>query len=216
MLLHRYFGSHAFETLKEAKLKTARISSFNDPFEFLYVGHFEPMTAERARKYIRAQRKSPATLLLLGLTNRISVNPLSEKTIKKRLDANEPTMVARLVEKWPEIAEKSKMSFERQREILDTELRAVCLSDESKVEPLDDILLWSHYANKHKGIRIGFEFPEGIKEPFEIFPMVYQKNRVKVNLSFWENVELVGKELEECAVQRERVKHGDMNTNSGC
>ncbi|MFZ1073872.1 MAG: hypothetical protein WAO21_10615 [Verrucomicrobiia bacterium] len=24
MLLHRYFGSHAFETLKEAKLKTSR------------------------------------------------------------------------------------------------------------------------------------------------------------------------------------------------
>jgi hypothetical protein len=108
-------------------------------------------------------------------------------------------MVARLVAKWPEIAEKSKMSFERQREILDTELRAACFSDHSRVALLDEILLWSHYANKHKGIRIGFEFPEGIKEPFEIFPMVYQKDRVKVNLSFWEDIEIVNRALEECA-----------------
>jgi len=37
MILHHYFASHAFEALIEARLKTAKISDFNDPFEFL--GH---------------------------------------------------------------------------------------------------------------------------------------------------------------------------------
>jgi len=49
MLLHRYFNTHAFETLKDAKLKTSRISTFNDSFEFLYVsvGEIKPEEAER-------------------------------------------------------------------------------------------------------------------------------------------------------------------------
>jgi hypothetical protein len=58
MLLHRYFGLHAFETLKEARLKTSRISSFNDPFEFLYVAAGE-MTAAKARKIIEYKINNP-------------------------------------------------------------------------------------------------------------------------------------------------------------
>jgi hypothetical protein len=53
MLLHRYFGSHAFETLKEAKLKTSRISGFNDPFEFL-INTTGKMTPEQAQKRIHS------------------------------------------------------------------------------------------------------------------------------------------------------------------
>jgi hypothetical protein len=48
---------------------------------------------------------------------------------------------------------------------------------------LDEIMIWSHYANKHQGIRIGFEFPEGIKFPFKIIPIDYRKQRVALNLS---------------------------------
>jgi hypothetical protein len=36
MLLFRYFGSHALETLQDNLLKAATISSLNDPFELLY------------------------------------------------------------------------------------------------------------------------------------------------------------------------------------
>jgi len=199
MTLHRYFGSHAFETLKEAKLKTSRISSFNDPFEFLYVSHFERMTPELARQCIRSQRNNPAFLLNLVALNQQLSNPLTEKEINRRLDDDEPSAVARLVEKWPEIAKESELTIVRQRQIIDRELRAVCFSDPSRVKPLDEILLWSHYARKHEGIRIGFEFPEGIKEPFEIMEMAYQKDRIVVNLSFWADIELVRKGLEKSA-----------------
>ena len=199
MLLHRYLNSHAFETLKDAKLKTSRIGSFNDPFEFLYVSHFERMTPELARRYIRSQRNNPAFLLYLGLEKQQSPNPLSDAEIEKHLDKNEPSMTARLVAKWPDIAKESELTIERRRQIIDRELRAVCFSDPSRVKPLDEILLWSHYAKKHKGIRIGFEFPEGIKGPFEIMEMKYRKDRVVVNLAFWADIETVQKGLEESA-----------------
>jgi hypothetical protein len=61
MLLHRYFGSHAFETLKRAELKTSRISAFNDPFEFLYV-YASNMTCEQAEKYISSRCDDPKFL----------------------------------------------------------------------------------------------------------------------------------------------------------
>ena len=34
MILYRYLGKYALDTLRDKQLKTARISSFNDPFEF--------------------------------------------------------------------------------------------------------------------------------------------------------------------------------------
>lgn len=199
MLLHHYFNTHAFETLKDAKLKTSRISSFNDPFEFLYVCDFGKMTPEKARQFHRSQLNKPEVLLGLLAANRQSPNPLTDKEIKKRLENSEPAMVADIVKRWPEIAKETELPLERRRQIIDEELRAVCFSDPSQVKPLDEILLWSHYAKKHEGIRIGFEFPEGIKEPFEIIKMTYQKNRVVVDFSFGVDAQLAYKALDESA-----------------
>src|ERR1017187_9905283 len=98
MLLHRYFSSQAaFETLKDAKLLAARISGFNDPFEFLYVCDFGRMKPEKALQFIRSQRNNPALLLNLLALNQQSPKPLTEKEIKKRLDKSERSMVAQLV-----------------------------------------------------------------------------------------------------------------------
>ena len=36
MRLHRYFGNHADTTLREKRLMLAKVSDFNDPFEFTH------------------------------------------------------------------------------------------------------------------------------------------------------------------------------------
>lgn len=39
----------------------------------------------------------------------------------------------------------------------------------------DEVLMWSHYANKHTGVCIGFEFPiEPLPKDFIVFPVVYK------------------------------------------
>ena len=91
MLLYRYFGSHAFETLKEAKLKTSRISSFNDPFEFLYVS-VGKITSEQAKQFVRNMR------------NKLHI---TDKEIQNRLDIREPLTVAEVVKNWPNIVKNS-------------------------------------------------------------------------------------------------------------
>src|SRR6266478_1619803 len=74
MLLHRYFNSHVFETLKDAKLKTSRISSFNDSFEFLYV-IVGKTTPEEAKRYVNSKLCDPVLLFDLIETNQKSANP---------------------------------------------------------------------------------------------------------------------------------------------
>lgn len=41
----------------------------------------------------------------------------------------------------------------------------------------DEVLMWSHYASKHTGVCIGFEFPtEPLPKDFIVFPVLYKDN----------------------------------------
>jgi Protein of unknown function (DUF2971) len=175
MLLYRYFGSHAFETLKEAKFKTSRITSFNDPFEFLFLTKGK-MTAPVARKYVLSRLKDPEFLQIVasnfpGL--RTAKNP------KKYLETSIPLIIANFVNNSENII---KLPVEMREGMADRGTRVVCFSN-SAINPRDEILLWSHYANKHKGVRIGFEFPKDIKFPFKISKVDYREKRFVIDVS---------------------------------
>jgi len=189
MLLHRYFGSHAFETLKEAKLKTSRISSFNDPFEFLYISSGKT-TAKKARKYILSQFDSPAFLLEVQQ----QIPGFNKKTAMQHL----PAMVAAMVSRSQEFDDAR---LEEREELTDKCMRVVCLSA-ANVKPLDEILMWSHYATKHSGVRIGFEFPDGITFPFMVEKINYGEKRVAVDFSLGSELDLLTRALRESVLTK--------------
>lgn len=175
MLLHRYLGSHAFETLKEAKFKTSRITSFNDPFEFLFVTTGK-LTAQAVRKYISARRNDWEFLEI------VAQNFPGLRTAKNRqkfLDKISPLIVANFVKNSENII---KLPFEMREEMADKSTRIICFSN-STINLLDEILLWSHYAKMHEGVRIGFEFPPNIKFPFKIFKVKYSEKRLEIDVS---------------------------------
>jgi hypothetical protein len=183
MLLHRYFNSHAFETLKRAKLKTSRISSFNDSFEFLYFPTGKKLTPEEVQKNLPALLGNPTFRAGLKAAIEKESYPVIVEEIEELL-LNNPQAVCELVSKiWPDIVEKTVLPIERRRQIVDRELRAICFSDPSRVVTQEEILLWSHYAKRNEGIRIGFEFPDGITDPFRISEITYEENRVEVVFS---------------------------------
>ena len=157
-------------------MKTSRISSFNDSFEFSYTIVGKP-TPEQAKKSVPSVLCEPVLMLGVIEANQKLHNPLSDEQIKQGLNNITEEDVAGI---WPAIVKEKELPLERRRQIIDKERRAICFSDPNKVKRADEILLWSHYANKHQGIRIGFEFPDGIKSPFEIFEMQYQENRPEV------------------------------------
>jgi hypothetical protein len=75
-----------------------------------------------------------------------------------------------------------QMPLRDREQLADKIIRVISFSD-STINPLDEILLWSHYAKSHEGIRIGFEFPDGIKYPFTISKIAYRDNRFEIDYS---------------------------------
>ena len=173
MLLFRYFGSHAFETLRDNLLKTAAVATLNDPFELLYqlTG---VMTPAKAKRYFKRRIKSDD---FFHLAQQHNPAIKSKKDLKQFAGANQDKLIGNLVSSYSRL--KAEGFVEKMAE---RSMRVICFSD-CTVESLDEILIWSHYANKHTGIRIGFEFPEGIKYPFKVIPIDYRKERVALNLS---------------------------------
>ncbi len=170
MILFRYFSTHALESLRDARLKVARVSSFNDPFECMYRITGD-MTRAKAKDQLRVMSESPTFI------GNASPHLKTKKAVQRYLKSNRAA--GALVQKY----ESVKDGIQENREaMMDQILRVVCFSA-AEATPLDEILMWSHYADSHRGVRIGFRFPKGITWPFKISPVRYQKARVEIDLS---------------------------------
>ena len=153
------------------------------------------MTYEQAEQYILSRCDNPQ---FLSWTKQ-QFPLLTETEIRSYLKNLSPATITELAANF---GKNCELSYERRREIIDTDLRAVCFSNPAKVNILDEILLWSHYAQKHGGIRIGFEFPNKVNEAFQITEMSYQKNRVKVDFSFKIQIEAFEAALHKSAITK--------------
>ena len=156
-LLFKYIGAkYGPENLTKRRLKLSRISSFNDPFDCM------PRLAKR--KVTVEEMKQE---LLHGVTG---IEAASDY-IRTNLDAS--------VESGLKIAQAtSSQLISESQETADIFARAVCFTH-SDIEQSDEVLMWSHYGQSHKGIRVGFQFPQGLHE---LSPVHYQKERVEVYL----------------------------------
>ncbi len=64
----------------------------------------------------------------------------------------------------------------------DDYLRICCFTNPEEVRPADEILLWSHYAAKHAGVRIEFDFdPEITAWKSSLGGVIYATHRVPIN-----------------------------------
>ena len=122
MLLHRYFGSHALETLKDAKLKASRISTFNDSFEFLFFSEGSTTEVEM-QKFVASRVCDPVLLFDVIQKHQQSPKPLSDAAVKKRMSEVIPLTTQHGVKVWPAIVKQTELSLERRRQIIDHELR---------------------------------------------------------------------------------------------
>ena len=181
MILFRYFrsGIDALGTVRDARLKVSCISSFNDPFECMFrpVGK---MTAAKAKEYVRsrlrsryfiegAMRQYPALKTYKG----------ARRYLKKNLDV----MAAALLDRFESIC---RSTIEDRLRMLDHHARVVCFS-EADADPLDEILMWSHYGAKHCGARVGFEFPAELGANFKVRKITYENERVPLDFTVdWE------------------------------
>ena len=64
-------------------------------------------------------------------------------------------------------------------ELADSKSRVLCFSS-SDIDNSADILMWSHYADHHKGVRIGFDISSS--PGFEITEISYRDDRPEIDL----------------------------------
>lgn len=166
-ILYRYFGSHGLITLKEAKLRASKLSSWNDPFEGMFsLPKME--TIEDAKLHIRNAGSNPAFVNKIQVAKGLQTFQETVEFIKN----NEEEMAEFYFSKMSEMAvdtEKTRAEF------IDRTLRAISFSSCKKQD--DENLLWSHYSTKHKGIRIGFKFMDSSFELENIIKINYLKTR---------------------------------------
>lgn len=174
MLLYRYFGSHGHETLRDRMMLVSKVSAFNDPFECAYriTGN---ITLASCKTWIRSRWDAPEFLELV-----LELKP-GLKTLKKAkrdLKANLANWAAHFLKNKDAVTNKLRAI---RATLMDKNMRVASFSADG-VKPADEILMWSHYALKHTGIRIGFEFPEN-KHLYGIEPIIYQIERAAFDVS---------------------------------
>ena len=172
MILYRYFGSHAMESLRDCRLLVASPNTFNDPFECMYrpVGK---MTMEKAMEDVRARVHDPNFLDEVRRGKGLSSNLEAQAFV---LD-NIPMLATALFTGFDRIV---AATIAQREQIIEETMRVVCFSA-STATPLNEILMWAHYADKHRGVRIGFDLPERT-ERFTLQRVEYSESRVAVDM----------------------------------
>jgi len=160
-ILYKYSSFEGAKAILEnRKIKITPPHEFNDPFEILPSGYDNISKRERDRTFRRCNKIVIKNWLSQGRVKNMSEGKKLYKEECKRLP--------------PQLVEKARDWRGFKKEFC-KRIGILCLS-----EVLDDILMWSHYSDSHKGVVIGFD-PMTLSPPF--FPVEYFDDRVKVTLS---------------------------------
>lgn len=174
MLVNRYLGSHLKESIQNSELKVAKVSDFNDPFEFRYryIGEYRHSYAERE---IRERLKSKSFLEKLRATPRFK--GLSRKKIEKIFQDDKERVLYEVVSNTPKANQELIDSIPSRA---DETTRILCFTTPSK-NPHEEMLLWGHYTNCHRGARIWIDLSTQ-RYPLSVsYPVQYKDALVSID-----------------------------------
>ena len=171
MTPYRYLASHWMETLQDGRLKVARPQEFNDPYDCLgvCVGQYPISTVKQhfLNQHSPVYTTTVATAKELHIQIEDAANILARANVRVMSD-NMAKMIT-------------------DREGLNDWRFILCFSGAQENDSSHS-LMWSHYANKCNGVRLGFDFggPE-----FEMYlnAVRYSTERATLNLSLIKDLE---------------------------
>jgi len=150
MKAFRYLASHWLETLRDRRFKLAKPSDLNDPFDC--AGAFtgilpKKVRREKAVKYL----KSPYCDISSTLTRveRRKEERRQMKDIERRYSEHYSTRANEIL--------RSKSGVDQSIRMLCASLTGIDSDGKSADNDSSEILMWSHYADCHKGLRIGID-----------------------------------------------------------
>jgi hypothetical protein len=157
-MLYKYCKTDGFDILKNCRLRLNRIENFNDPFELVFGIDEDTAPSNIKKEYEENPNIINAWAHTLDEQNiscdKTSPEDVLEKFIKFQIkDFNRVTKI--LWEHWNE-----KMGI-------------VCFSESSDV-----IQMWAHYTENHKGIVVGIEESEFVKDKEALVTVCYRDKMV--------------------------------------
>ncbi len=147
-ILYKYCGFEGGRaTLENSSLRYRHPNEFNDPFEFLPGGYSDD-TFENTKKAcveIISQRPN-----ILSMINKYLGTSYSFNQLKNHIEHDDNPELNKIIDLiFSQLKGKDWEEFrnEASKEVV------FCSFSKKK----DDILMWSHYADEHKGMVIGFD-----------------------------------------------------------
>lgn len=173
MILHKYLDKYGLESLHSLELKYNIPSKFNDPFEFL-PRPINDLNSRNVKKTFKS--KDFQRIVYPHLKNQGLVKNKKEFKTKLKLDE--------VVRKFINASDTNDIwkIIQNMKRDADEITRITCFSSELKCE-MDEILMWSHYTDRHYGYRFHFDSNLLVKNDETLIPVKYSKERVSLKMS---------------------------------
>ncbi|GEM_PF-2695481 len=165
MLLHKYIDRHFVDVLRDLTLKVNDPEKFNDPFEFKPV--ISPFKNQREKQQYLNSDAVQDFYYKRGLEKGVVKNRKDFKSLWKNRKNN-------LLKTLGDMHAFVKAEFESVP--VGDYLFVLCLSAEIR-DPYDEVLMWSHYTEGHKGARLAIETACFRPPFFDMKQVCYSKDR---------------------------------------
>ena len=174
MILHRYFDKYGMNSIRHLEFKVSIPSEFNDPFELLPVDT-NKLTPHKIKTFLKDKKFQDNVYRIAKTEGKVkNKKEFKAKFSNKNLIVNHFLSDSYKDETWE--------LFKSFKGASDEISHFMCFSSE-EANDYDQILMWSHYGDKHKGIRIHFDPTKLRYSYFALEKISYSETRPELDTS---------------------------------
>jgi hypothetical protein len=171
MIVCRYFSDeYAVKTLQNLLFKVSNPNELNDPFE--NSPYFRKPEEQEWESYLK--QESTIEDIYNSTHHKLGIKTIEEFRKNWEAGARQNAQTAFMQDDDIETLEKVKEEFSKENRIL-------CVSNAKAIEPHGDILMWAHYSNGHKGVKISFDTEKIGWDDLNIDCVEYSEDRVMLD-----------------------------------
>lgn len=170
MIACRYFSDvYAVETLRDLLFKVSNPNELNDPFE--NSPYFKKNSEQEWELHLKQDLTIEEYYIMAHRQRGIS----KEEFLKEwEAGGRQKVQTGLMRSDFMKILDKKKNEFSMENRIL-------CVSDATAIQPHGDILMWAHYSNGHKGVKISFDTEKIDWNDLNIDHVEYSEDRVMLD-----------------------------------
>lgn len=165
MILHRYLGPKRLSEILDSEFYASPVTGFDDPFEFSFRLEGDPPL----EKLVEFSRMRDVSSELRSVMPEPHTDTMDDGALRSYVNRNRET----LVQQWRVVIHERLIRG--YHGYLARDIRVVCFCDAegSETSAADEILMWSHYTEGHKGFRITVDLPKEL-----LTEVIYSHKRV--------------------------------------